>query len=892
MRPDQGQRPLPDIHREDLDVFTRQRAAAATLLIEEGDALASAKLLTRGCDALLIARWEQCVSHARREQMTLFAIGGYGREHLCFWSDLDILIEVYDDTLLEDIETQQEIEAWIMACRQSQMKIAHAVRTVAQGREELIKDWRTPIALLDARILAGEEHPDSVNAHAARELLRADDEGATFVTSLLHTVQRRRERGNQTVYLLEPDLKSGHGALRDLNCLHWASTVRFGASAADLDAREHGWTRPQRALYHDALTWLLRLRQLNHFEGARKNDQLRFPDQERIAATLYPSAGTPAETLMRNHYRITRAIARQLVQSLTRWSQTAPTTPAEVIEGKWRRDAAGALECSEPISGPADVFDALETSSKYGMRLSPTLEQELMDTVASWPADIIEDATCQQRLLDALSSPDAPADLSTKLLEAGVLARLLPEFAPLICHVQHDVYHVYTTDVHSLKCMERARALLEGRPDAICDRWPVFGRIAAHIADHQLLILAALVHDIGKNRGGSHSRVGAAMIPEIATRWGLTATQRKQLELLVLEHLLLSDTSRRRDVSDPRVLRELCAAIKTQDNLNLLTCLTFCDMSTVGPDSINDWRATLLLQLHFQLQAILAQGLEQALADQEKTRARQHEALTDATQYTPGFGDQWRAHIEQFVRDIPHQHLEHVQLEPLVRQFMAFRDHMERGNTSSVWSEPLLDQNVTEIIILTRDTPGTLTKIAGAMSACSVDILTADIVSTRSGLVLDIFRITPLHSTSPLQSHRIERTTRTLLDILDGVVDVNDALQKRLSETRLAPRPAPTVKTEVRTYQDLSDDYTVIEVHAKDRPGLLYELASALHTHGVDTHTAKLDKLGNKAIDTFYVADINGGKLSAKRLEDIREAIVLAIEESPLLDHPATRKTP
>lgn len=891
MRSEQGQRPLSDNLIEDLAAFERRRNNAISTLDTHGDALASADLLTQACDALLVAQWEHCVSPDLRQEMTLFAVGGYGRRHLCFWSDLDILIEVYDDVLLQDARTQQELEAWIMACRQSQMKIAHAVRTPAQGRDELTKDWRTPIALLDARALAGEARPESVSAHAAREMLRADDEGATFVTSLLSTVQQRRERGNQTVYLLEPDLKSGHGALRDLNCLHWASTVRFGSSADALDAQEHGWTQQQRALYHDALSWLLRLRQLNHLESTRKHDQLRFPDQERIAAKLYPGAKTPAETLMRSHYRITRAIARQLTQSLTRWSQ-ADDAPVEELGGRWRRDAAGALESSEPLSTPADVFDALEASSEHAMSLSPALELELVDVVSAWPASILDDATCQQRLLSALSAPDTPADLSTKLLETGVLARLLPEFAPLICHVQHDVYHVYTTDVHSLKCMERARALLEGKPDPICARWPMFSRIAAHVTDHQLLIIAALVHDIGKNRGGSHSAVGAAMIPEIASRWGLTDEQSKQLELLVLEHLLLSDTSRRRDVSDPRVLRELCAAIKTQENLNLLTCLTFCDMSTVGPDSINDWRATLLLQLHFQLQAILAQGLEQALADQEKTRSRQREALIDATQYTPGFGGTWRAHIESFIQDLPHQHLEHAQLEPLIRQFMAFRDHMERGNTSSVWSETLLDQNVTEVIVLTRDTPGTLAKIAGAMSACSVDILTAEIVSTRRGLVLDIFRITPLHSTSPIKPHRLERVTRTLMDILDGILDVNEALQKRLGETRLAPRPAPTIKTEVRTYQDLSDDYTVIEVHAKDRPGLLYELASALHINGVDTHTAKLDKLGNKAIDTFYVADINGGKLSPKRLEEITEAVVLAIEESPLLDHPATRKTP
>ena len=322
------------------------------------------------------------------------------------------------------------------------------------------------------------------------------------------------------------------------------------------------------------------------------------------------------------------------------------------------------------------------------------------------------------------------------------------------------------------------------------------------------------------------------MIPEIGRRFGLPGEAIDELTLLVREHLVLSNTARRRDTSDPRVLRELCARLRTVEALDLLGALTFCDMSTVSPEAMNDWRAMLLFQLHERVRARSAGGLERSWRDQghllEARRDELLEELTASAQAAdPGA---LRGQLDEFLRDLPAEHLAQAPTRALARQFLAY--HQSVGaQASTLRAEPLPELGLTEVIVTSRDVPGALAKIAGVFSAFGVNILSAELLTTASGRVLDIFRVLPgpRDGGGALPARKLERLERHLLEVLDEGADVEQLLRQRLEQVRLAPRPAPTVEVEVRELEQASDTFTVLELRGPDRLGLLYEIAATLH---------------------------------------------------------------
>lgn len=830
--------------------------------------------LTAHTQSWFVAQMQALIPEDMREALLVYALGSFGREELCPHSDLDVLIEVHDERILNEPEFAASIAALMDAARALRLRLKHAVRTPAQHREQLEQDWRTPIAMLDARPI---EDPGAHLSHStaisdALEHLRAQDHGESFIDRLIEAHLERRGRQNQSVYLLEPDIKSGLGALRDLHTLHWAAMVRFNAPAAELERPE--WGLDQRARHVRARAWLLGLRLHIHCLNTRPQDRLRFTEQEAIASHIYATHSHPIEALMREHYKVTRACLRQLDRSLRQWgsAQWRATT-------MHRQSELPGLHDDDALS-PSICIDLLVHASTNTLTLGPLLEQRMGEEMARWGADTRNDTADQQRFMDCLTSLDIDPLTSSRLLDLGVMTHMLPEFWPLVCHVQHDTYHVYTTDVHTLKCLERARSLLhEPSRDDACTRWPAFIQIGARITQPKILLIAALLHDIGKNRGGDHSNRGAALVPAIAARWALPPHEVTLLELLVRHHLLLSNTSRRRDITDPKVLDDLLEILKDEDTITLLTSLTFCDMSTVSPTSMNDWRANLLLQLHHGLLDRIAQHSTTHRAVPIEHTLQTRDALIESES---------RADHELFVNDVPVDHLQRVTLPTYQALFAAYQAHAREPARTSITVHEVLDLVTTpsprhkvshQVIVATRDIPGALAKIAGVLSAQGLNILSAEILSTRSGKVLDLFHVemtrqTP-HQDAPapsFSSGRMQRLTSQLRDVLDEGADVRELLAKRRAQ-HISQPDMPEAAIEIKTYQDVSDDYTVVEVHAPDRRGLLYDIARVMHDQCVEVRLSKLDLLGNQAIDTFYVESMFSGKLSMEQTAALKEAL-------------------
>lgn len=841
------------------DAFVRARQQIVDELLDDGRGVVAAHALTLATDDWVRALW----AAAGGFDAHLIALGGFGRRELCHGSDVDLVIEVREGDEAR-AELRECVERFMTWARLTRVRLSHAVRTPSQTAEAFQVDVRTPVSYLDARSLTAEAQD---SRDAAVKLLRADDEGVGFVAMLLEGYRARLQRYGQTIYLLEPDVKSGKGALRDVHMLRWAMLVR-DESLEDL---------PRLAADHD---WLLELRSLLHALHGRKHDRLHFPDQERIAVLLEDGSHTPrdaAEALMRRHYQVTRRIARTTERALRRWGPVVDAVEHHVSE-RFRLSGGTLFVDGEARLRPDEVLEGLRLASQFDTLLDPVAEERFEAAAAEWGPDQRADASLCGTFRELLTDPASTARTSTRLLELGVLTRLVPEFEPVVCHVQHDVYHVYTTDVHLLRCLEFGRQLLRADSE-VGTRWPEFATVAARIEDVEVFLLSTLFHDIGKNRGGGHSEKGAVMMIDVAPRLGLDVDRRDLLSFLVREHLTLSHVARRHDLSDRRLLRDLAARIRTVEALNQLTALTFCDMSTVGRNAITDWNATLLLQLHERLEATIRDGV--AATWQHIARE-----VIEVRAWLSAQVGEGRPQVDAFVRDLPATYLVEAKPEALARAFEAWR----RGQDGEivVLATPDAERGSTEVIVSAPDQPGVLAQITGTISSLGLNILDARIITTSSGRLLDIFQVAQsggaahaldrAEQVAVTDEARLARLRERLIEVLHGERTAAELLEQRAAQSKLAPRTTPDVDTSVEVIDDVSDDYTVVQVKAPDRIGLLYDIARTLSQCEVDIRLSKIDAVGTQVVDTFYLESIDHQQLNAEQIADVVAALRVAVE--------------
>lgn len=903
---------IPDPVQQANQTFLRARRQLAPRILRCAPGLEVATRLRDATDRWICTLFQQAVPEQYRRATALFATGGYGRNELAFHSDIDVLIAIDDPDIGDHSDFALGIERLMAWSRHTRLAVSHAVRSSAQLTAMVDDDPRSAIALLDMRRLHGGSEPEGpFHRHWIIDRLRDDDRGRTFVAQLIERHRRRIARNGETVYLLEPDVKNGEGGLRDLNSLAWAAQVRWQLDARNTSDPTVHWPSSVRDSYRQHLNELLALRNRMHLLRDRKHDRLSFRLQQALVSlddapipaepddalrlagrVLSEASGSPEEhqgdtdalhdrieTMMSRYYRRARRIAIRSERLLRHWA--APDETSARDHGPFRIQGQSLdLNDDEELNNNR-IFEMLETAAELDLLLDPRAEARIERHVSNWPTGDDIPASLAERLRNLLVDLHQPPRTSRRLLDLGIVTATIPEFRPLICHVQHDLYHVYTTDVHSRKCLEQGRTLLTTPPED--HDWPAFCSIGNDIEDTTVFLLACLFHDIGKNRGGDHADVGADMMPSIGARLQLGPARRRRLEFLVRHHLALSTTARRRDISDPEVIGELADRIGDVECLNQLTALTFCDISTVGPDVLNDWTASLLLQLHARLRAALTDSPPAAsthgFSDRHQLRIRLADALANT--------DADSQRLDHFVNTLPVDHLRYTDVDVMLRQFLTYFRAFDSVDDVAVTSTPLPDRSVTEVVVSAPDTPGTLARIAGAIASVGLNIMTADVVTTDDARTLDTFfvahfnpRAVPPAKPRPVDDpRRIDRLETRITDALCDRIDVDELLRQRRSEQRLAPRHVPTVRTNVERADTPSSHSTVIEVRTPDRLGLLHTIASTLHDCRVDTRLSRIDSLGHQAIDTFYVSELDGDPLSEQRTQQVIEALQQSLHD-------------
>jgi [protein-PII] uridylyltransferase len=844
-------------------------------------------------DGLLSALF--CGAQARfgltNAPIALLAVGGYGRGTVALGSDLDILVLAEDPT---DARVRALLDAVLYPLWDAGVSVGHAARSASEFVQLAREDLRTATTVLDARWLAGD------GAHAREAIARGwralfDGDVNHFLDGLEAEMQGRHARFGASVYLLEPDLKHGRGALRDLDIARWALGARYRAGSFR-DALRRGFvSEGERQRLDGALEFYWRARCAMHAAAGRRADRLTFDAQEECARALgFVTSDTGegaevdpvargAERLMQAYYGHARTVATTLELLLER-CRVGRTSHERVLraerlaEGVDRFDGTvtlaegGGLE-RDPVCALRLVECAIQTGLPLSSRAREAISRAASETAwcerlrGSAHAGAVflrllthaPRARLRQRGSAVSAAEQGPASVLAELHDLGLLLAMIPEFAPVTGRVHHDVYHVYTVDVHSVAAVDRLHEMARGEH---AEAFDLAARVLADVERRDLLCLATLLHDVGKGRRGDHSAVGAAMAIPIAARLGLAPSDAEQVAWLVSKHLALYHVATRRDLSDPDTIAPVAAMVGSVWRSRALYLLTVADLSTTSPTSMTSWKARMLDELHRRTEEALAGDGEGAEVAPLAERAL---ALA---------GDA-RGAVRALLSELPGRYARAMAPEAIVRHAAALdgappgrpmvRVHALQGEGRG---------ELLEVLVCAPDRPGLLARLASMLTVCRLDVQGAQLFARRregSDEALDVFVARRLDE-DPGGLERLEaRLPIELERALSGPVP------ERGQTTGGFRRAEPQVRTEVAIDNDASGRFTVIELFGRDRPGLLHAIASALFRLGLSIASAKVNTEGRRAADVFYVLEADGAKVSPARFDAIRDELRRAL---------------
>lgn len=816
--------------------------------------------------------------HGRgREQIALVATGGYGRGELNPYSDIDImfLYSGKDGRRVEDIANKILYFLWDM-----RLDVGYSVRTVEDCIEMAESDMTVKTALLDSRFLCGSQPLfDELRRVTLTEIMSRGSDA--FIRRKITELETRREKYGSSVYLLEPNIKEGEGGLRDLHTALWIAKIRFKISDSRELVMKGVLSEEELETYNSCLSYLWRIRNELHYLADRRNDQLTFGDQSKVASFLgYRDTGNElgVEEFLRDYYlhatRVEQFWALMVSKCLRREEKSQGIMGFLVrrhigegffiIKGElWVPDEKSILE------NPARLMMLFEYAQKHGVELSMQCKELVRKNL-----HLINDRFRRSREVNAsfiaiLRGFKGVAETLRLMHYLGFLIRFIPEFERVYCKAQHDLYHIYTVDTHSLFALEEIVRLRNGTHR---EALPLLSRLAGEVEKQGLLLLAVLLHDIGKGEGGNHSEKGASMIPTIARRMGLTKEDSERLEFLVRHHLLFAHIAQRRDLHDEKMIIQFARQMGTSENLKMLYLLTYADLKAVGPDVWTEWKAMLMEELYEKTFAVLERGDFKYEARSERVKNVRKKILEIlVSEYPAGL-------VREELRALSTRHV-------LSNQPSALADHTRMLLTlgKSVFVSRIrheLEGGYSTFTICTLDTPGLFSMIAGVMAANGFNILGAQIHTSSNGKALDILQVNSPQGFAITDEVRWERMEDDLRHVIQGKVRVGALVEKRNRPTLLAEKVKPRFPTVIDVDNDVSSDYTVIDIYTHDKVGLLYRITSTLSEMGLYIGVSKISTKIDQVADVFYVKDIFGHKIiSEEKLTEIRKRLLAAIEE-------------
>ena len=817
-------------------------------------------------------------SGALMEHITLVAVGGYGRGELNPFSDIDIMF-LHDGSIassrIEDIAQKLLYFLWDM-----RLDVGYSVRVISDCVEMAASDGTVKTALMDARYLSGSRVLfNNLNKVIFSQILPKSSD--KFIKEKLSDMKVRREKYGSTVYLLEPNLKEGEGGLRDLQTAMWVARVKYKFEDPKELIIKGILNEEELESYHAALDYLWRIRNELHYFSGRKNDQLTFDAQVHLAGFFgYQDRGRilAVEDFMRDYYRHANRVehfASGLVSSCI-WRDEG----ALRILGYFVRRPVGdgcfvlkgeliVPDESVVLENPTVLMQIFELAQKHRAQLNVRVKGLIRKNLSLINDKFRRNRDVNQSFMNILKSSHGVAETLRLMHHLEFLNRFIPELEHIYCKVQHDIYHIYTVDIHTLFAVEEAEKMLNGLSKELI---PFPCEIAGQIGKPELLILSVLFHDVGKGEGGGHAEKGAAMIPTIARRMGLSREDSERLEFLVRQHLIFAHISQRRDLQDEKMIVQFASQMETSENLKMLFLLTIADVRAVGSEVWTTWKSLLFQELYEKAFNVLERGDFHHEASSERVKAV-IKKVTDI------LGDEFpAADVRDELRAMPVRLLLSNNL-PLITDHARMLISLKDDNVLMKLDHQL-ESGYSEFTICTHDLPGLFSRITGVMAANGVNILGAQINTSRNGKVLDILQVNSPQGIMITDEQRWQKVQNDIRLVLHDEANVTELVAKRQRPTLLTARPAPRFSTRIEFDNEVSDNYTVIDIYTHDKVGLLYLITSTLTHLGLYIGVSKISTKVDQVADVFYVRDIFGQKImAADKLEEIKNRLKSSIDE-------------
>ncbi len=812
------------------------------------------------------------------QRVAVIAQGGYGRGELSPCSDIDLLflyprrLEPFAETVAEKI---------LHALFDTGIEVGNALRNLRQCVRLAAADLTVKTALLDARFLCGD-------VELYREFLALMDANVVrrspgrFFREKIAEYDKRHHLYGDSVYILEPQLKEGKGGLRDLHTALWLARVRFKTNNLEELVRKGVLTEAELREIKTARDFLWRVRNWLHFLSGRHLDQLTFEYQEKIAAALGYVDGKDlraVERFMRAYYMHASTIERFATEMIERClEQPRPYRALYRLVGRQIRPgvwiANRALSVSDPkvlAEDPVNMLAIFRDAQRHGAKLSNGTRRLLRNHLHLVDGEFRRSRAAAEVLLDILRWKSDVYETLVEMHKLGVFDAYVPEFGHLLCMVQHDLYHIYTVDEHSLIGVRELERLREG---AYKEEAPLLTQVVREIDKVEVLLLAVLFHDIGKGQGGRHSERGAAIARRIARRLHMNADDVHQLGFLVENHLLMSHLAQRRDIHDPRLVIEFAKRVENLDTLKKLYLMTFADMKAVGPKVWNNWKGTLLADLYLAAVEVFEKGT--FVEEARETRLERIKRRVARVLEAQGVS---REHIAHFMRAMPARYFLSTP-EDAMPQHCAMLARLDgRRLVAAVRHFP--ERECTEFTVATYDRPGLFATITGVLAAAGMNVVRASITTSNDGRALDVFCISHGERADVTQdTDRWERVVNTVERALRGEVEVDQLIASAQPPAFMTKKFVPRVETAVEVDNGVSEEFTVLDVYTQDRLGVLYTITDLLYHLGLSIHLAKITTNVDQVLDVFYVTDTRGRKiLEPERLEEIRAVLERRLRE-------------
>lgn len=859
------------------------REAARAMLDADGGGYACAAHISWLEDEIVRALHDFVVSYlapggAAGDRIAICAVGGYGRGTLAPGSDIDLLF------LLAGKETpwiKSVVEAMLYFLWDLRQKVGHSTRSVDECLRQAREDMTVRTALLEARLIFGDEQLfTALRTRFDREIVAKT--AREFVAAKLSERDARIAKAGSSRYLVEPNVKEGKGGLRDLNTLFWIAKYVYRVSSADELVAAGVFTAREAQTFRRCEDFLWRVRCHLHFISGRSEDRLSFNYQREIASRLgYVTHGGlhDVERFMKHYFLVAKDVGdlTAIVCAALEESHTKSKPALDRFMGRLRRGKKAlefddfAIETNRVTVARLDAFEREPLNlirlywlaSRHGLAIHPDAMRLVTLSLKRIDASVRNHPEANALFLEILISRKSPEIVLRLMNEAGVLGRFIPDFGRVVAMMQFNMYHHYTVDEHLIRCIG---VLAQIEAGTLTEELPLSSEIMPGISNRRPLYVALLLHDIAKGRKEDHSIAGAEVARKLCPRLGLSPAETDTVVWLVLHHLDMSNTAQSRDLADPVTISNFAKTVQTLERLRMLLVLTVCDIRAVGPGVWNGWKGQLLRTLFYETEIVLSGG--HTAVNRKQRVAQAQDALRKSL---PGWSD---PEFDVYAaRHYPAYWLK-VDLQRKIRHAGLLR--LAEVELRSLVTDVATDAftGVTEITVVAPDHPRMLSIITGACAAAGANIADAQIYTTTDGLALDTIAVNRAFERDEDELRRGQRIAATIEKALRGEI----RLAAIVAEKEKPPHGREktfSIAPDVAIDNSLSDRYTVIEASGLDRPGLLYDLTSAISDLNLNIGSAHIVTFGEKAVDAFYVTDLTGLKItSSARQTAIRRTLI------------------